>query len=238
MRSRRTGFTLVELLMVIAIISILGTIAFAGYGNLRSRTHLLECASRMRGLGHAVLLYATDHGGRFPASGHSGGSWSASVAAYLNEPSLSNVLDYRERELFSCPVLVAQSTAPGTARSWSYGLNVFFELSSELRYTPAGLPILGSRDSYRGAPATWHNLQDVPNPSQTVLLAENPHPVADHFMAHQWSSLAAARNAVASVRHEGKANYAFADGHVQTLPVETTFDPDTETNLWNPSLVH
>lgn len=230
----KQGLTLIELLTVIATIGVLTTIVFAGYGDIRTRRNDLECAVRLRSLSHAALLHAADNHDHFPQSGHSGSSWAAALAPYLGEPQQGNPLDYRNRASFLCPAHTqAQTPSPS---HWSYGLNVFFELSSQLRYTPAGLPVLGSRDNYAGSPATWNRFSDVPSPSRTILLAENPHPVADHFMAHQWSSPAAARNAVAGERHGGKSNYAFADGHVEMLPIEKTFDLGEGINLWNPSL--
>jgi prepilin-type processing-associated H-X9-DG protein len=40
---------------------------------------------------------------------------------------------------------------------------------------------------------------------------------------------------VAHDRHNGRANYLFVDGHVESLPVEATFVARSE-NLWNPSV--
>lgn len=230
----KTAFTLVELLLALAILSVLASIGFTGYGNLRTKTHDLECAARLRGLGQAVLLYTANNGGHFPQSSHSGSSWALALAPYLGEPELANPLDYRKRTVFSCPLSTTAAASPQLR--WSYGLNVFFELNPELRYTPAGLPILGSRDSYPGSPATWHRLSDIPVPPKTVLFAESTHPLADHFMAHQWSSAAAAQSVVAARRHDNKANYAFVDGHIETLSIEKTFAPEAGVNRWNPSL--
>lgn len=230
----KRGFSLIELLAAITIVTILTGIVFGGYGDFRSRKNDLECTLQLRALAQSVLLYATDNNGHLPQSGHSGSSWAAAIAPYIGEPQLDNPLDYRNRAPFVCPAhTAAQTEVPS---HWSYGLNVFFELSAQLRYTPVGLPILGSGDTYAGSPATWHRLSDIPSAVNTVLLAENPHPLSDHFMAHQWSSPAAAVNAVASDRHNGKANYAFADGHIEMLPIKKTFDPDNGINRWNPAL--
>ncbi|MBC2595232.1 prepilin-type N-terminal cleavage/methylation domain-containing protein [Ruficoccus amylovorans] len=229
----RRGFTLLELLVGLSIVTILGTVVFAVSADVRENAQTIGCTARLRALSQAVLAYSVDHQGYFPRSGHSGSSWAAAVAPYLGERELANPLDYRGLAAFSCPVQEADGTSETT---WGYGLNVFFELSSQMRYTPAGLPILGSRDTYTGAPATWNRPSDVPHPERTILLAENPHAVADHFMAHQWRVQGAVYSAVAHDRHGGRANYAFVDGRVQTMKAGDTFDPATDTNLWNPSL--
>jgi prepilin-type processing-associated H-X9-DG protein len=107
---------------------------------------------------------------------------------------------------------------------YSYGLNVHFELDPE-------------GDDYAGSPATWRRTAAVPHPSRTILLAEcMPSLYADHFMCHQWSSLKAARTATAHTRHAGRSHFLFLDGHVERLPIESTFDPAKAVNRWNPSL--
>lgn len=218
------GFTLIELLVVIAIIAVLAGVAVAATGSARAKADTAVCASNLRQLGSALQLYGADHGGEFPRSFHSAGAhrepgWMASVAPYLagNEAEVGGLLP----KTFRCP-----SEQKRDAHSGSYGLNVFFEL------TPDG-------DDYVGAPESWRVLLRVPSPSRTILLAEvrgvSGGMGADHFMCHQWSSLAAAKNAVAHDRHAGRAHYLFVDGHVESLPVDATFTSRMK-NLWNPSL--
>ena len=228
------GFTLIELLISAALASVLSLLVFAGYDSIRERARTVECAVRLRALGQGIMLHTTEQGGRFPKSNHSGAAWTVAIAPYLGEPVLENGLDYRNRKAFVCPANKA-AHAPEPS-CWSYGLNVFFELSPNLRYTPAGLPILGSRDSYKGSPATWNRMSDILFPGRTVMVAENPHQVSDHFMAHQWSSTGTARNAIACTRHQKKSHFLFVDGHLEALEVEETFDPTAGVNLWNPSL--
>lgn len=223
---RVPGFTLVELLAVVAVVGILAAIILASVGGVQRRAHGLECAARMRALGMAVQLYTQDHNGEFPRSFHSAGAhrepgWAASAAPYLGAGAATSLTQWKPifNRYFRCPE--ERST---DATVYSYGLNVHFELD------PSG-------DNYRGSPATWRRIAQVPAPSRTILLAETP-PIAfgDHFMCHQWSGAGAARNAVAHARHEGKSNYLFVDGHVETLTVEETIDTGGGVNLWNPSL--
>ena len=60
------AFTLVELLTVIAIISVLAGIAFPVFGAVRQRAQHTDCAERLHQLGTATVLYANDHDGWVP----------------------------------------------------------------------------------------------------------------------------------------------------------------------------
>jgi len=215
------GFTLIELLVAIAIIAVLGAIGFSSLGSARERAAGATCASNLRQLGAAVQLYCNDNGGAFPRSFHSAGShrepgWVASVTPYLGGSEDHAAVG----KVFRCPADKNVDSAVG-----SYGLNVFFELA------PDG-------DDYVGAPAAWRTSLSVTAPSRTILLAEVRSAAggmaADHFMCHQWSSVGAAKNAVAYDRHAGRSNYLFVDGHVENLTVDQTFSSKRK-NMWNPS---
>lgn len=55
------GFSLVELLLVVAIISILAAIAMYNYMHATDRARTVECASRLRTIGFALCAYRLDH---------------------------------------------------------------------------------------------------------------------------------------------------------------------------------
>jgi len=62
----RAGFTLVELLIVIAIITVLAAILFPVVSAAREKARRAQCTSNEHQIALAVLMYQQDHGGKFP----------------------------------------------------------------------------------------------------------------------------------------------------------------------------
>jgi prepilin-type processing-associated H-X9-DG protein len=180
---------------------------------------------RMKNLGMGIQLYTQDHDGEFPRSSHSASTyresgWTESVLPYLNIPLPSSTEGWQQvvNQYHRCP-----SDRRHGPYDFSYGLNVYFELDPE-------------GDDYLGSPTQWRKTIAIPKLSRTILLAELPETEgADHFMCHQWSNIRGASNAVAAGRHKGRANYLFADGHIEAMALSQTFISRTN-NLWNPSV--
>jgi len=68
MRGRTTchGFTLVEMLVVIAIIAVLAAIVFPVFNIARQKVRKTTCIHNLQQLGMAIKLYASDHRDRYP----------------------------------------------------------------------------------------------------------------------------------------------------------------------------
>lgn len=210
------GFTLIELLVVIAVTAILAALLLPALGRARSSARSIQCLSQMRQLGLAVTLYAEDHGDEFPRSQHSAfahrqSTWGRALTPYLG--SDTTTWTNRLRDVYHCP-------SDRRDASWSYGLNVYFEL--------------GPEDDYEGKPHTWRRVGLVPNPTATIAFAENASG-ADHIMPNYWVS---ARDAVdvASQRHQQRSNYNFVDGHAETREFPTLYDPARHLDQWHPLL--
>jgi prepilin-type N-terminal cleavage/methylation domain-containing protein/prepilin-type processing-associated H-X9-DG protein len=69
-RSQPQGFTLVELLVVIAIIAVLISVLLPALARAREAANALACASNMRQIGQAVMMFADSHGGRAPGTAY------------------------------------------------------------------------------------------------------------------------------------------------------------------------
>jgi len=63
------GFTLIELIIVFAIIAILAAILVPNFLKARSRSQLAACESNLKNLGTALELYSVDNSSRYPATG-------------------------------------------------------------------------------------------------------------------------------------------------------------------------
>jgi prepilin-type processing-associated H-X9-DG protein len=206
------------LLVVIAIIAVLAGLLLPALARARQSARSIQCLGQMRQLGLAVNFYADENGDEFPRSQHSAFThrqltWGRALAPQLGSDTATwtNLL----RAVYRCPT-------DRRTNGWSYGLNVYFEL--------------GPDDDYVGKPQTWRRLGTVPRPSATVLFAENASG-ADHIMPNFWIAPPDAVD-VASRRHGRGANYTFVDGHAESRPFETIYEPAQQIDQWNPALAH
>lgn len=118
MRNRIMGeFTLVELLVVIAVIGILTSLLLPALAMGRERARGLVCQGNLKQIGMSVLMYANDHDDMIPSVF----SWSNDLPAYLVPMTTARMTVWTCPKLFSQNKYIFTYGMNGDATSWQTG---------------------------------------------------------------------------------------------------------------------
>ena len=222
-RKSGAGFTLIEMLVVIAIISLLAAILFPVFAQARAKAYQAQCASNLRQIGLALVMYAQDNDetlmpGRHRAMPLPGSPTPAPPASYYGGWAGPGFIYLRAPDVFRCPTDASPDGSVGAEAAWA--VTYFFSAQLGAGDVPAGLPL-----SAIGCPdrtiTVAENTADTGSGSGLVRLqnpAEDDSRYADRFTA----------TGDGYDRHQGGRNFLLADGHVRRLRPEgvSTAGPD------------
>jgi prepilin-type N-terminal cleavage/methylation domain-containing protein len=121
----RGGFTLVELLVTIAILAILAALLLKGVSQAKARGQRIQCVNNLRQLGIALQGFVTENGS-YPLlidPGH-GGAWMALLQhGQLSGKALSAKTHPYAEGVWKCPTASKPSNWPERSGYNSYGYN-------------------------------------------------------------------------------------------------------------------
>ncbi len=218
--SRSRGFSLVELLMVIAIIAILAAILIPVTSSIRKQGYVTHNLANLRALQAANILYAQENDGSFVPVGafNENGSYGSFwyqrddfVVEYLEIPDPS---DWPENRL--SPLATQRNPAGELYISRSYGYN-FTELGA-----------YGVANTSRVA-----TINTVADPAQTLAFADAldwqiQMSGANRYVSEEADVNVNQNNAIA-YRYDGAAGVVYFDGHTAMLKRADVVDNE---KLW------
>lgn len=210
----KKAFTLIEILVVVAIIALLAAILFPVFSRARENGRRASCQSNLKQIALGIAQYTQDYDERFPMVFGTGSAipgpygWADAVQPYI-----------KSLQIYQCP---SDSRAPtsnpsiGDSPDDEAGyIDYFYNWAMQSRegtFTSSGACYL---------PVVWKDsitLSELERASQTVL-------VMDGVSGSAWNGtqgstdpgMAYLSRAQGSAvrRHLGGSNVAFADGHVK-----------------------
>lgn len=208
------GFTLMELLVVVSIITLLAALLMPAIALVRDQASAVGCMSNLRQYGLAHEGFAADHDGALPNSK----IFHEELAPFLDLQS-SFTTSGRRRPL-ECPAW-RRSPYYRTLVANGDGLSLWI-LGSAIGY---GAPVWYPRQNEPTGQPNWPDRVnfDVWNPSGPILVASLDHLtrqplVADAYGYAIWNVITdPTTNFGDHERHGGKANVLFADHHAGRL---------------------
>lgn len=146
-RHQRRGFTLVELLIVIAIIAVLLALIFPSLSGASARGRQMTCLNNLRNIGQIALYFSQRQtNGRFPsANGHNPTVW------WSKETSLKDIQNIMEElhlppSIWYCPELARQGSDRTVANPDSFANFTATSTRVVLGYVYVANPV-GAKDS-------------------------------------------------------------------------------------------
>ena len=106
-RHRTQGFSLVELLVVLGIITLLGTLLLTVASHVRMASQSTRCMANLHNIAVAFTNYANDNDGRYPTPVAVDRSWESLLQPYLSQ-----------KDTFACPADDEMYPSVGSSYDW------------------------------------------------------------------------------------------------------------------------
>ena len=269
MKNRK--FTLIELLVVIAIIAILAGILMPVLSSARERSRTSSCANNLKALAFAMQQYADNNNGRAKScTANDGDNKSRHSSFYMLGPSWKDINQmtlvpylggkvYADRAEAIVNDVVKQAVCPTGRRDGTDNVVAKEDVHKTDGAMPNGSYTFSTYitfvDSTAKSKGTWEDLRyqiftKVWQPSSRGLVMDttlghnelSATPLDRTALVGNSRSYGIYRFEIIATRHNGGANAAFCDGHVEFLQAEkiratstgsNTFKKNGYNNFWH-----
>ena len=202
-RQRASRFTLIELLIVIAIIAILAAMLLPALNKARDRARTIKCISNLGSIGKLLIIYNDDYAAIPPATSPTDSAicWQDYLTAHSSHKRLATCI-YMEEGKFISGIWAC----PASPNTWGeYNVNPSWKGSRNDHYDINHFLVRTWDFSY------YCKVNKVKRPSQCML-------VADEDMQGPTSEVIGLRynSNLSIVKHYPNVNILYVDGHAGT----------------------
>lgn len=192
-----TGFTLVELLVAVAIIVILIALLFPALRSVGDKSASAKCAGNLKGLGAAVGVNAAENNGKWLIMDQMYGSWDKTMRD-------RGIMDSDKASF--CP----------SAEPKSYGLYQTYGVTwMGVTAVPEDQNVLLYSTNTTGTRTYYEiNMLAISQPAKYLIMADS---FTTRFRSQYHIVQGNTGMDEIQLRHNGRANVLFADGHVDAL---------------------
>ena len=212
----RRIFTLIELLIVIAIIAILAAMLLPALNVARKKAYSINCIGNLRQQGVSFMLYNDNYEGYFPVYGMKRDTKDITWINLLLENGGITVKTIVDPGLKA--VIAQDKTYAGYSYS-GYGYNFRYVGS----YTGRGIPSANT-DSTRSA-----KLQEFKRPSEGYLVMDGAKNTGlydtGNYRVIEYPGSSSGNGTIDAVRHDGTVNVLYLDGHAAGVRVQSRLNP-------------